>query len=137
MADEGRLVLDASALVDVLLGGGRSWAVRARIADHELHAPAHLHAEVLSALGRLQRAGVLPIDVVTRHLEVVAAAPIVLHPLPDLLLGAWARRERLRLVDALYVELAHRLDALLITTDAALGRATDLADVISLEGGLA
>ena len=50
-------VLDASALVDLLLGNEVGGAVRRRIAGHVLHAPAHVDAEVLSALGRLHRAG--------------------------------------------------------------------------------
>jgi predicted nucleic acid-binding protein len=130
VADEDLLVLDASALVDLVLGGALSSAVRDRIDGHVLHAPAHLDAEVLSVLGRLHRAGALTDDHVVRQLEVVTAAPIVRHPLPDLVIGAWRRRDQLRLVDALYVELASRLGAPLVTTDAALAGAIDLAEVV-------
>ena len=49
-------VLDASALVDLLVDG-LGGAVRRRVAGHVLRAPAHVDAEVLSALGRLHRAG--------------------------------------------------------------------------------
>jgi predicted nucleic acid-binding protein len=45
--DEG--VLDASALVNLLLDNELGAAVQRRIAGHPLHAPAHLDAEVLSA----------------------------------------------------------------------------------------
>ncbi|HMA47520.1 MAG TPA: hypothetical protein VKP11_10020 [Frankiaceae bacterium] len=41
------------------------------------------------------------------------------------------RRADLRLVDALYVELAARLHARLVTTDQRLARATPLAEVIT------
>lgn len=49
------LVIDASALLEALLGTELGWAVRARLRGGDLHAPAHLDAEVLSALGRLHR----------------------------------------------------------------------------------
>lgn len=45
------VVVDASALVDLLLDNALGGAVRRRIAGHVLHAPAHLDAEVLSTLG--------------------------------------------------------------------------------------
>ncbi len=51
------VVVDASALVDLLLGGPLGDRVAARIAGRRLHSPAHLDAEVLSALGRIHRAG--------------------------------------------------------------------------------
>lgn len=130
MADE-HLVVDASALVDVLLGTPRAAGVGERISGRMLHAPAHLDAEVLSALGRLHRAGHLSARDVTRRLDLLADVPIERHDLPPLLDGAWRRRDRIRLVDGLYVELASVLDAPLITTDAALGRAARGAEVIS------
>ncbi len=111
------LVVDASAIVDLLLGNELGAAVRRRLAGTVLHAPAHLDAEVLSALGRLHRAGDLDVDVVQRMLAAQAAAPLKRHPVADLLAGAWARRHQLRLADALYVELAAALGLPLITTD--------------------
>lgn len=47
----------------------------------------------------------------------LAAAPIDRHVLWKLLAGAWKRRHNMRLVDALYVELAEQLDAPIVTTD--------------------
>ena len=111
------VVTDASALVDLLLANESGQAVRDRIAGHVLHAPAHLDAEVLSALGRLNRAGDLADDDVETKLVSMAAAPINRHPVNDLMIGAWARRHRLRLVDALYVELASTHGWQLVTTD--------------------
>ncbi|MBA3310428.1 MAG: type II toxin-antitoxin system VapC family toxin [Nocardioidaceae bacterium] len=110
-------VADASALVDLLLGNELGGAVKRRIAGHALHAPAHLDAEVLSALGRLQRAGSIEHDDVETMLHELAAAPIQRHPVSGLLIGAWARRHQLRLADALYVELAMTRGLPLITTD--------------------
>jgi predicted nucleic acid-binding protein len=124
------VVVDASAIVEVLVGTMFAGAVRARLRHTVWHAPAHLDAEVLSALGRIGRAGRLQDSDVDARLGLLASMPVQREPLPPLLPGAWARRADLRLVDALYVELAHRLDAPLITTDQRLARATPLAEPI-------
>jgi predicted nucleic acid-binding protein len=123
------VVLDASAFVDLLLGNPVGGAVRKRLAGQSLHAPAHIDAEVLSALGRLGRAGHLDDDTVTRLLGRLVDAPIERHPVHGLVAGAWARRHQLRLADALYVELAAAREAALVTTDRRL-RAVPRVDVV-------
>jgi predicted nucleic acid-binding protein len=123
------VVLDAPAFVDLLLGNPLGVAVRARLAGQSVHAPGHVDAEVLSALGRLNRAGDLDDDTVTRLLGHVVDAPIERHPVRELMAGAWARRHQLRLADALYVELAAARGAPLVTTDRRL-RDAPLADVV-------
>ena len=97
----------------------------------ELHGPAHLDAEVLSALGRLHRAGELPADAVGAALRELQSAPIVRHHLADLLDGAWQARDRLRLVDALYLELSTKLRASLLTTDGRLARASATVELVA------
>ncbi len=111
----GEIVADASALVDLLLANELGQAVGRRVAGHDLRAPAHVDAEVLSALGQLHRAGDLDADDVETKLALLASAPVMRHAVNDLLLGAWARRHRLRLADALYVELATTLGCQLVT----------------------
>lgn len=123
------VVVDASAIVDLLLDNELSAAVRRRLAGQALHAPAHLDAEVLSALGRLHRAGDLEAGDVKSSLRGLAAAPIQRHGVSDLLIDSWARRHQLRLVDALYVQLAVSLDVPLITTDRRL-RDAPAAEVV-------
>lgn len=123
------VVADASALVDLLLGNEIGDAVRRRISGQVLHAPAHIDTEVLSALGRLHRAGEIAADGVETKLHELTAAPIQRHPLTGLLLGAWARRHQLRLADALYVELAVSRGLALVTTDSRL-HAAPAADVV-------
>ena len=67
-------------------------------------------------------------------MNALAGAPIGRHPLAGLLAGAWNARDRLRLVDALYVELARTLGSIaLLTTDARLVRECDLAELIAAE----
>lgn len=125
------LIVDASAMVDLLLGTQLGSAVAAEIRGTELHAPAHFDAEVLSALGRLQRAGSLTADQVAARVDALVSAPVHRHLLPPLLRGAYGRRENLRLVDALYVELADQIGATIVTTDAGLAAATPLARLAS------
>lgn len=124
------LVIDASALVDLVLGEALSGVLQERIDGAVLHAPAHVDAEVLAGLGRLHRSGRLTATVVTRQLGTISTAPVRRHALPDLLGGAWQRRGRFRLADALYLELADRLGVRMLTTDQALARATKIAEVV-------
>lgn len=129
------VVLDASVVVDLLTVSSAALPVRRRLRNTVGHAPAHLDAEVLLATGRLQRAGVLDDRRVEKVLLQLKGLPVTRHPLPPLLIGAWQRRQSLRLVDALYVELAAQLDISLITTDRRLARATHLAEIIDLGQG--
>jgi predicted nucleic acid-binding protein len=128
------VILDASAMVDLLVGTAVASSVEERLRGHELHVPAHFDAEVLSALGRLQRAGEMTVRQVTARLVRVAAAPIERHVLAPLLSGAWKLRHNLRLVDALYVELANRLGAPIVTTDTGLAAASSAADLLPRSG---
>ena len=124
------LVLDASAMVDLLVGSDHAGSIQAHLHDTELHVPGHFDAEVLSALGTLHRASQLTTRQVTDRVTLVASSPIVRHPLAPLLSGAWRRRGTLRLVDALYVELASQLDTLIVTTDRGLASASQRATLI-------
>jgi predicted nucleic acid-binding protein len=129
MAD---LVVDASAMVDALAGTPLATAVTERLRDQTLHAPAHFDAEVLSALGRLHRAGALSVRQVGTRLGRLQAAPIQRRQLAPLLEGAWRRRHSLRLVDALYAQLADDLGATLVTTDAGLSIAATRGELVEL-----
>jgi predicted nucleic acid-binding protein len=119
-------------MVDLLVGSPLATAVQNRLQGHELHVPAHFDAEVLSALWRMERAGELSVGQVTPRLERVAAAPLQRHLLAPLLAGAWKLRDNLRLVDALYVELASRLDLPIVTTDARLAAASPAAELVTM-----
>jgi predicted nucleic acid-binding protein len=127
-----RVIIDASVMVDLVARtSDRFSAVRARLAHTVMHAPAHLDAEVLSALGRMQRAGVLTVGQVDAALADLRQAPVTRHALAPLSRGGWARRATLRLADALYVELADTTSLLLLTTDQRLARAWPSADSIA------
>jgi predicted nucleic acid-binding protein len=121
------IVLDASAIVDYLTGGRYATWIREQLSARTPCGPAHLKAEVFSALGRQYRSGIATEDAVADALREVAALDVQTHPVEGLLAGAWQRRHNLSLADALYVELAAQLGTVVVTTDQRLGRATPLA----------
>ncbi len=128
MAD--KLVVDASAMVDHLVASSLGQLVATRLKDSEVNVPAHFDAEVLSALGRLQRGGELSQLEVQERVSLTAQAPFHRHLLAPLLEGAWALHHNVRLVDALYIELANQLHTTIITTDSGLAAASANAELI-------
>ena len=122
-----RWVVDASLLVDVVIGGESADASRQALAGCQMHAPAHVDVEVASALARLHRADLLTKTAASRALTSFGQAPLERHPLPPLLAGAWKRSSSLRIADAFYVELAKQLDVTVLTVDARLARASTYA----------
>lgn len=117
------IVLDASALVDVVCGRGAAEAVAGALAGQEVCAPSHQPAEVLSAVGRLERAGDLSADEAHEALrELSGLHQELVPPNPGALERAFALRARVRLLDGLYVALAARRGIPLVTTDARLQR---------------
>jgi predicted nucleic acid-binding protein len=119
-------------MVDLVARTARARAVGARLRGSAWHAPAHLDAEVLSTLGRLERAGKFDAVEAAEGLLGLSELPIERHAVSPLLLGAWTLRNELRLFDGLYVELARRLGMRLITTDQRLARAAaPIAEALS------
>lgn len=125
-------VVDASAVVELLLRTEAGRRVAGTLRDATVAAPAHLDAEVLSALGRLVRAGEVAADDVPPLLDTLARAPFTRYPLPPLPGPAWRLRANLSLRDALYVLLARRLGATLLTADARLARAPGLEVTVAV-----
>ena len=117
-----RIVVDAAAVVDLICGFPAAEPYRAALASATaVAAPAHLDAEVLSAMSRLERAGRL--TRAAERVHALAAFGARRWPLQPLLSPAWALVDRIATRDALYVALAASLDATLITTDRRLRRA--------------
>ncbi|WP_225978502.1 type II toxin-antitoxin system VapC family toxin [Gandjariella thermophila] len=115
--------MDSAAIVDALSGVDGTGDLRKVLATEELHAPALLDFEVVSALRGLTVAG---------HLS-PARAHDLLTDYDDLPLHRWAFEDGLRrrafqlrnnisAYDAAYVALAETLGCTLVTRDARLGR---------------
>lgn len=121
------LLLDASAVVDLLIRSDRGDQVRAALAGRDaaaLFTVAHLDAEVFSALARSHRSGQLDADEVGRLLGHLAALPARRLPITGALLAAaWSLRSNIAARDALYVAATQALGARLVTTDDRLARA--------------
>ncbi len=115
-------VVDAATVVDLICDFPAAEPYRGALASaRAVAAPAHLDAEVLSALGRLKRAGQL--TRAAERVESLATFGARRWPLAPLLSPAWALVDRIATRDALYVALAASLDAVLITSDGRLRRA--------------
>lgn len=112
------IVLDASALIDVVLDQPAAAWVLDQINDEELCAPAHQPAEVLSALARLVRTAAIEREPARGALEEALALPQrLVTPTAGHIRLAFTLRDRIRVVDGLYVALADELDCALVTTD--------------------
>ncbi len=116
------LVVDASAVVEVLRRSVRGDAVATAMRGATLAAPAHLDAEVLSALGRLERAGVTDAAAIDQAVARLVRLPVERYPITPLLQRAWALRHNVALRDGLYVACAEVLGAVLLTLDSRLAR---------------
>ncbi|WP_419947370.1 type II toxin-antitoxin system VapC family toxin [Candidatus Poriferisodalis sp.] len=112
----------------MLMDAPAASAIRSRLRHNELHAPAHLDAEVLSAIGRHHRADLLSAEEASLRLGLLQRMPIQRHHLPALLPDAWGYRHNLRLADALYAALADRLGIPILSTDRRLVAAVPQAE---------
>jgi predicted nucleic acid-binding protein len=128
------VVVDASAMVEMLLGTPAGEQAREQLRGAVAACPAHLDAEVLSALGRLVRDRTLEAATMPARLAALARAPLARYPLPPLLAEAWSLRSNLALRDALYVSLARRLTATLLSADRRLARPPGLGVPVILVG---
>ncbi len=119
-------VVDASVLVSFYATDDplRQHAVTRLAAGHTMFAPAHVDAEVVSALRRLAHANSALTEAVPRALRHLAGMPIRRMPIAPLLDRIWQLRDNVTPYDAAYVALAEQLDCVLITCDAKLAKAT-------------
>jgi predicted nucleic acid-binding protein len=118
------LVVDASVVVEWLLGTPHGVSFGPVLRDHELHAPALCDVEVIAALRRTLLARTMVIARAEQALGAYRDLRLVRHGHLALLATTIALRDNFTVYDACYVALAQRLDAALLTADAPLARAT-------------
>ena len=117
------IVLDASALVEVLLQLPRAATVAARVfrPEETLHAPHLIDVEVVQVLRRFERQGAITAARGALAIEDLTDMPLVRYPIDPLLSRVWALRRNATAYDAAYLALAEALRCPLVTLDAALG----------------
>ena len=128
------IVLDASAVLELLLVTARGRVIADRIADPALglHVPHLLDVEVAQALRRLVQQGELGQADARVALEELSALDLERHAHEPLLDRIWALRKNLTAYDATYIALAEALDATLLTCDGRLARAPGIGVRVDL-----
>jgi predicted nucleic acid-binding protein len=119
------MVVDASAILELLLGTERAERVAARVLTPEerVDAPYLLDVEVAEALRRLVYLDELTAVRAEQALDDFASLVIEQHSHRDLLPRMWQLRDSLTAYDAAYVALGEALDTPVLTCDAKLSRA--------------
>lgn len=123
------IVLDASVVIDVLVGEARALE---RLGTEELAVPHLLDAEVGNVIRRKTLNGELGEDVAVQALADLAEIELARYGHVDLLPRAWELRANLTVYDALYVALAEALESPLLTMDARIAGAPGLRAVVEV-----
>lgn len=119
------VVLDASAAVDLLLSTERAPRIAHALATvSEAHAPELIDPEALAVIRRFTLRGWIDVPAGERAVAELSELALVRHRHGTLHTRVWELRDRASAYDACYLALAEQLDAILITTDARLARAS-------------
>ena len=128
------IVLDASCLVELLVGTPQGRTVAARIADpaESLHVPHLADVEVVQTIRRLVRNEDLEAASARTAIGLLRSLDLERHAHEPLLDRVWTLRQNLSAYDAVYVALAEALACTLLTCDARLARAPGLSRRVEL-----
>jgi predicted nucleic acid-binding protein len=128
------IVLDASALVELLLHTAAGRTIATRLADPavSVHVPHLADIEVTQALRRFAQEGDLDAADAATALEDLRSLDLERHTHEPLLDRVWALRKNLSAYDAVYVALAEALDTVLLTCDGRLARLPGAARRVEL-----
>ncbi|MEN8114821.1 MAG: type II toxin-antitoxin system VapC family toxin [Actinomycetota bacterium] len=112
-------VLDASVVVEALVGVGESGVVARRyLRDGYMpDAPQILKAEALSGLRSMTLRGSVPEPRARVAIDQLGRLAVALYPIEPLMGRIWELRSTISVYDAWYVALAERLSTTLVTTD--------------------
>ncbi len=123
------IVLDASALVELLLGTPAGHLLATRIEDpaEGLHVPHLADVEVVQALRRYVREGALATSDAEQAIEDLRALDLQRHAHEPLLDRVWELRKNSTACGAVYVALAEALDTVVLTCDRPLSRAPSMS----------
>lgn len=126
------IVVDCAAVVDALTGVEGTGPLRALLAGEELHAPALLDVEVVSALRGLTLCGNLAATRAEDALADFQVLEIRRWPFLDAFRRrAFSLRDNVSAYDAAYLVLAEALDCRLLTRDVRLARSS--GHVVAIE----
>lgn len=116
-------VVDASAMVEMLLGTAVGESCRERLLRDDLYAPYLLDVEVAQVLKRYASREEITPDRGVEALADLADMPVTRYPHGPLLGRVWELRKSVPAYDAVYLVLAEALEASLVTCDAKIARA--------------
>lgn len=122
------LVIDASAVADLLLARPNAEPIQGHIRSHDyaLHAPHLLDVEVLSALRRVVATGQASVARAGQAVEDLLDLPLERYSHEVLAVKVWELRDNFSAYDATYLALAEALEtggAPLLTADVRFARA--------------
>jgi predicted nucleic acid-binding protein len=118
------IVVDASALVELLLRGPAAQSLEQRlVVGNSLHAPELLDLEVTQVLRRHEARRQVDPSRCREALDDLTSISLLRHPHTHLLPRIWELRHNISAYDAVYVALAEYLDAPLLTRDRRLASA--------------
>ena len=126
-------MIDSSVLVAALTNDeARGEEARDLVVREPLVAPELIDVEVISALRRLVRTGVLDTARAGQAVEDLPFSPVTRAPHKDLVARAWELRDNLSAYDACYVALAEAMETSLLTADKRLASAPGIRCEIEL-----
>jgi predicted nucleic acid-binding protein len=120
------VVIDSSALVELVAQTERAPAVAQAVGEADMVAPDVVNPEVLSALRRMERIGTLTARRGVQAVDDLMDSPVRRFSTLPLLAEAWTLRANITAADALYVVLARILRCPLVTADRKLSQAPGL-----------
>ncbi len=118
------IVLDASALIELLLGTPAGQRLADRLADASLtlHVPHLADVEIVQALRRYARHGEISAAEAEQAIDTLRSLDLERHAHEPLIDRVWDLRDNVSAYDAVYLALTEALDAILLTSDKALAR---------------